>query len=651
MSKVEAHPGAAPANNRLWQRTPTIALGLILLLVGFTLAPPVSGNPGLTWAFRAAIGFLAVWLAILSAGTKVWGQRFRVELIPPLKSHYIQGTVQLCIYAYWGYYWRNVYAEAPLILAQLFFLCAFDALLSWSRGKSWRLGFGPLPIILSTNVFIWFKDDYYIFQFALVATGALGKEFIRWHRNGKYTHIFNPSAFALALFSVILIATEQSHKTWGLQIATTIGNPPLIYVEIFLVGLVVQYFFSVTLMTLSAVVTLYLLNFGYTVATGTFHFIDANIPVAVFLGLHLLMTDPSTSPKTNVGKMIFGTLYGAMSFALYGILEHFGLPDFYDKLLPVPILNLGVQGIDRLANSGVFGRFNRWESQFKPKTLNLAHMGAWTALFVGMFTTGYLAGPPAGRSIAFWHKAYDEGKPNAGRKLWKLVKFYADKGDAEACNQMGVLYMEGKLGENNRMAAATYFAKACELGNADGCANLATQFFLMKEGRSKEDVERAIQQLEQSCGAGGDGRGCYLIGFAQELGRGLRPNKPRAAAFYVQGCLHGNVDCAIGLARIRLMGAPIDLTAAVPILERAASSGDGQSAWYLAYLTDGGAGVARDPAKARTLMEKACGTGFEPACKALEQSEFPAFSPAVSLPSWAGGLLPEDAPPRIEVTQ
>jgi len=48
-----------------------------------------------------------------------------------------------------------------LLAAQLAFAYAFDMLLSWSRRDSYGLGFGPFPIIFSTNLFLWFRDDWF----------------------------------------------------------------------------------------------------------------------------------------------------------------------------------------------------------------------------------------------------------------------------------------------------------------------------------------------------------------------------------------------------------------------------------------------------------------------------------------------------------
>ena len=181
----------------------------------------------------------------------------------------------------------------------------------------------------------------------MLATGVLCKEFITWTREGRRAHIFNPSAVALFIFSIGLIVTHSTQLSWGEEIAVSFQRPPHIYLEIFLLGLVVQALFSVTLVTLSAAATLYAMNLVFTHSTGLYYFIDTNIPAAVFLGLHLLVTDPATSPRKSFGKIVFGSMYGAGVFGLYWLLGWLGAPTFYDKLLCVPPLNLTVRMLDR----------------------------------------------------------------------------------------------------------------------------------------------------------------------------------------------------------------------------------------------------------------------------------------------------------------
>ena len=187
----------------------------------------------------------------------------------------------------------------------------------WSASRSYSA-----PIC-----FLWFKDDWFYLQFVLVAVGVLGKEFVRWNREGRYVHIFNPSAFTLGLFSVVLLSTGTTHLTWGQEIASTLSLAPQIYLYLFLVGLVVLYFFSVTLVTASAAAVLMGFSAVYASLNGVPYFLDSEIPSAVFLGLHLLVTDPSTSPRTPLGRLLFGVLYGCGVFGLYSLLASLGPAD------------------------------------------------------------------------------------------------------------------------------------------------------------------------------------------------------------------------------------------------------------------------------------------------------------------------------------
>jgi hypothetical protein len=372
-----------------------LAFFLIVLLPGFTLLPWVRDNPRLAASFWVAAAALLVFLLVLRRQVARSRRALCYEVVPK-PVHYVQLAMHTSIYIYWGWYWREVYHYAPLIVAQIVFVYAFDMLLCWSRRDKWILGFGPFPIVLSTNLFLWFKDDWFYLQFLLVAAGVLCKEFLTWTRDGRRVHIFNPSAIALAIFSVGLLVTHSTQITWGEEVAVTLGRPPNIYLEIFLVGLVVQALFSVTLVTLSAAAALYALNLAYTGTTGVYHFVDSNIPIAVFLGLHLLVTDPATSPRTSFGKVLFGGMYGAGVFSIYAALGRMGAPTFYDKLLCVPPLNLIVQALDRAALR-LAARLGRWKLDWSPRQANFAHMALWISLFAVMLTTGFYWLPPPRR--------------------------------------------------------------------------------------------------------------------------------------------------------------------------------------------------------------------------------------------------------------
>ncbi len=544
-------PTQAPAAARwAWLSFPRLPLLLAAMLAAFTLVPPVAGHAPLTAAFAGAAGVLVAWIAWLWVGALRRGDALRIEFTAPLKSHYIQGAIQISIYAYWGWYWREVYEAVPLILGQLVFLYLFEALLTLSRGRAWRMGCGPLPIVLSTNFFLWFKEDWFALQFVLLAVVALGKEFLRWRRDGKSTHIFNPSAFGLSVASIFLIGFGATQLTWGIEVATTLARPPHIFLQVFLLGLIVQYFFSVTLMTLSAVASLCLFGWIYQQVTGVFFFVDTNIPIAIFLGMHLLLTDPATSPRSNIGRVLFGSAYGLANVLLFWWLGEFDIPDFYDKLLPVPLLNLCVPLLDRWANSGWLARWTNWEARVSPRKLNLAHMALWGALFAAMWSTGWIGPTHPGASLRFWKQAYDEGKPFAGRNLVKMIGTRADAGDAAACNQLGSIYLEGAMIERNPMVAARYFARAAELGNLRGCENVVENFFTNGCAASQEVLLSSLARLEAELNTNPDGRRAWLVARAYETGQGRRADLSRALELYTLAAARGWSDAEQRRARL-----------------------------------------------------------------------------------------------------
>ena len=463
-----AKPRSQPPSLRRVFLVP-LALTLGLLLLSFT--PRVAGNARLTFAFWAAGAGLLAWQGVLFARLSRAGasRRFKVVLRP---QHYLQALVQLTVFACWGWYWRPVYDFAGLLLAQLVFAYAFDMLLSWSRGERYVLGFGPFPIIFSTNLFLWFTDDWFYLQFLMVGAGFLGKAFVQWRREGRRTHIFNPSAFSLGLFSLALIATGTSDLTWGQEIATTLTLVPSIYLLLFLLGLVVMYFFRVTLVSGCAAAALFGLSAIYGAATGVPWFIDSEIPAAVFLGLHLLVTDPSTSPRTRTGRALFGALYGVGVFGLYSFLEMAGAPTFYDKLLCVPLLNLSVPLIDRLVRSlESRPRFRRL-ARVRWTTANLAHIGVWILFFVAMTATGRTDGRHRGDMLPFWQEACAVGLPNACERLVRIEASYCADNAGWACNELGAHHVEGRIVAPDPELALSYFARACEAQFQAGCVNL-----------------------------------------------------------------------------------------------------------------------------------------------------------------------------------
>lgn len=506
---------------------------LAVALVVVSFVPRVAGNVTLVGSFWAAGAVLLGWVALLAIRRGGDASRRTMELVLR-PQHYLQATVQAAVFLYWGFFWRPVYDHAWLLVAQLLFAYAFDMLLTWSRRERYALGFGPFPIIFSTNLFLWFRDDWFYLQFLMLAAGFLGKELVRWQRDGRRTHIFNPSAFSLGLFSLLLIATGTTDLTWGQDIASTLTLAPQIYLFLFAIGLIVMYCFSITLVAGSAAIVLFGSSALYSAVTGVPYFIDSEIPSAVFLGLHLLVTDPSTSPRTPIGKALFGALYGLGVFGLYSLLGALGVPTFYDKLLCVPLLNLSVPWIDRLALSaregGMFARPGHWGANWSPYRANLVHVAVWALFFGAMVGLGATDGRHRGDTVPFWEQACAEDRPLACQRLLQIETNYCGDNAGWACNELGLHFTRGDIVTADPARAQDYFGQACEVRFQAGCLNLlVTGDLAARAGAvTPTDDETLVQ---------GDPRPLDLRLLLREAGPNLL-DMPEPA-LYARACDHG----------------------------------------------------------------------------------------------------------------
>ncbi len=457
-----------------------LPFALTCALAGLAFLAPVRQNPRVLWACLGAALALSAWNALLLVWVGRKGRTLKLEVVAR-KQHYLQACAQGSVLLYWGWYWPQVYDSAHLILSQLLFAYAFDMLLAWSRRETYTLGFAPFPVIFSINLFLWFKPDWFYLQFAMVAFGFTAKELIRWEKEGRRVHIFNPSSFPLAVISLGLLLTGASGITWGREIASTQFYPPHMYLMLFLIGLPGQFFFGVTSMTMSAVVTTYLFGLVYYATTGIYFFYDSYIPIAVFLGMHLLFTDPSTSPRTELGRVIFGALYGLSTVVLYQLLGSLGMPTFYDKLLQVPLLNLSIKGVDRAARSKILRIFDTASlgRSLEPHQRHVAYMTVWAMVFVVMSAAQGVGDNHPGQWLPFWRHACEDGRPYACPYLADLEVGFCNQGSGWACNEAGLLHIAlSRSGEDLRRldiaGAVEPLVRGCNLSFNAACRNLST---------------------------------------------------------------------------------------------------------------------------------------------------------------------------------
>ena len=451
-----------------WRALP-LPCGCAVAVGAFAASPAARSSPPLAWSLLGSAGVLAFWLVLLLWHATAARRRLTI-LLQPRAQHYVQACAQASVLLYWGWHWRPVYDHLPLIAAQLLFAYAFDMLLAWSRRDSYTLGFGPFPVIFGINLFLWFVPGWFAFQFLLIAIGFGAKELLRWQKDGRRVHIFNPSSLPLAVCSLVLLLTGATDLTLGQEIATTFDIPSYIGLWIFLIALPGQFLFGVASMTMAATLTLFGLGVAYRAATGTYFFVDSYIPAAVFLGMNLLFTDPSTSPRTELGRLVFGMLYGLSVAALYAALEAVGAPTFYDKLLAVPLLNLSVQTIDRWARSDAVRRIDpaALGRTLSPRRRHLAYMAIWAAAFLPVNALEGV-GDVREAGVPLWRHACDRGRPEACRALAATYGPECVAGSPRACNDLGILAAEGLA--STPLPAPAAFARACGLGLPEGCAN------------------------------------------------------------------------------------------------------------------------------------------------------------------------------------
>lgn len=327
----------------------TFALIGVLLLGSFALVlVPQVEFQGHAWTVMLGCS------AALSAAFLyfLWRQRTATEKcridLDVRRTHFMQAIAQGSIYFYVGYYYSGVAEWAPFILYQLIAAFVFDFLLSAYRNNRYKLGFSVFPIVLSINLFMWFKPEYFAGQLAMIFAAIVFKAYIVRKLEGRTVHIFNPSALPMAVTAVVIVLMLNAEYMLSTNnIVASYLIPPYFHLFVFSVGMLSHLASGVSFISLGAVGTLFLVDALFRTFVGLPPMGDIVHP-SVFIGITLLATDPVTSSKTRTGQLVYGCVYGLGIFTGYVLLQRFGYPTYYDKILPVPILNFLAPYFDRV---------------------------------------------------------------------------------------------------------------------------------------------------------------------------------------------------------------------------------------------------------------------------------------------------------------
>ena len=152
------------------------------------------------------------------------------------------------------------------------------------------------------------------------------------------------------------------------------GGAPNMTELVLLIAIIVQLRIPIVLISISAFLGLTLLTFW---DLGTVRPTWA----PMFLIIPLLVTDPSTIPKTPLGKVLFGFTFGVSSGLLGVWMKSIWGNDFYSKILMVLPVNAARHQFDRLGDA--LTRLKWFPHQVLGSRYNLAHMVCWWVLVGG----------------------------------------------------------------------------------------------------------------------------------------------------------------------------------------------------------------------------------------------------------------------------
>jgi len=281
-------------------------------------------------AFRTLRIILAV--ILLWIGALFW-LRKDLKLETRLKAaHLVPALIQTTLYAYWFFYYPEVGKRYPCILLQVLFAYLFDAALSLTLRRRWALTFGPMPIVFSTNLFVWYERPW--LQFGVIALALLSKAFLQ--RKGR--HIFNPAAFGISVPAALALLAPRIFP-WGVPTTGPFLNiPPNTSEIMLLLAVAAQIRFPIALISFSVIAALNLLSI--------FSPPPAMWP-ATLLILLLFTTDPATTPRNNGGRVLYGAALGIMITILSIVIRNAGQPEDYSKVFPLMFASCFLPQFDR----------------------------------------------------------------------------------------------------------------------------------------------------------------------------------------------------------------------------------------------------------------------------------------------------------------
>jgi hypothetical protein len=363
--------------------------------------------------------------------------------------------------------------------------------------------------------------------------------------------------------------------------------------------------------------------------SGEWAFVDTTIPISVFLGMNLLITDPATSPRNAVGKALFGALYGALTLPLVTLLPLLGQPSFYDKLLQVPLCNLLTPPLERFG-----ARVEEWWGATRLRWLTMGNMGlavVWGGAFLVMRPE--LLNHPGSRPET-WEARCVKGEGRACVYLRHTLEKGCGLNKPERCAQLAEALSDPEALDRNEPRALLLFQKACGLGHQSSCVRHRMSMIKSLSQLDPQAQQKAQPTKDESMNApmigqvsedeaiglaceGGQPLACLTL--ARQLTQGqIAPNPTRLAWAFERACELKDPRGCVNLGLMLLQGRdiPPNPTRARALHEQACELGEPKACGRLGVLYRQGVGGAPDEEAAQRAFKKACEGGDAVSCRA-----------------------------------
>jgi hypothetical protein len=316
-------------------------------------------------------GLLAAWGTVLFVrdGRTVPG----VHDVSVKFTHALPAAIQSIVFGYWASYWPEAFAHLAVIAVQLAVAYVFDFLLTWTLRRPYSLGLGPVPIVMSANLFIWFAPGDLLMGTLVIAIALSSKALLV--SGGR--HIFNPSVLGVSVVGALCILLPR----WFTyeDISAAFGRPPYMPYLILALALIPQVRLRTTPVSVGIVAAMVGMMLTVFALTGDKHAPSPWWPPWL-LALTLLAPDPATIPKGLLARFLFGLFIGTSFYVSSKMLEHLVGTDYFAKVMPIVVANYMVPAFERAgaaASRRVPQNLYGAESRF--------YMAAWASIWALIF--------------------------------------------------------------------------------------------------------------------------------------------------------------------------------------------------------------------------------------------------------------------------